>query len=111
MSDQRTATVSRPDVRGRPAGPFDRPLTSYYLLLACTGLLLGIGLVMVLSTSSAFELDQGGPPYGIFIKQLGGALVGLAAMYLLSRTPPRVFRAIAYPALLAAIASLLIVLA
>jgi len=111
MSDLRTAAVSRPDVRGQPAGPFDRPLTSYYLLLACTGLLLGIGLVMVLSTSPAFELDQGGPPYGIFIKQFAGAVAGLAGMWLLSRTPPRVFRAIAYPAMLAAIGSLLIVLA
>ena len=37
----------------RLLGLLDRPLTSYYLILGCTLLLLGLGLVMVLSTSSA----------------------------------------------------------
>jgi cell division protein FtsW len=88
-----------------------RPLTSYYLIIGCTGLLLAIGLVMVLSTSSAAQLVQGGAPYGVFIKQLAGAAAGLAIIWLLSRTPPRILRALAVPALLAAILGLLLVLA
>ncbi len=91
--------------------PLDRPLTSYYLILGTTGLLLAIGLVMVLSTSSASQLDSGGSPYSVFAKQLAGAVVGLAIMWLLARTPPRLLRSVAYPLLLAAIAGLILVLA
>ena len=38
----------------------DPPLTSYYLILGITTLLLALGLVMVLSTSSVQNLGQGG---------------------------------------------------
>ncbi len=34
----------------------DRPLTSYYLVLGCTLLLLALGLVIVLSASTAWQL-------------------------------------------------------
>jgi cell division protein FtsW len=91
--------------------PLDRPLTSYYLIIGTTGLLLAIGLVMVLSTSSASQLDAGGSPYSVFAKQVVGAIVGLAAIWLLARTPPRLLRAVAYPLLLATIAGLMLVLA
>ena len=37
----------------------DRPLTSFYLVLGITTLLLALGLVMVLSTSSATGLMKG----------------------------------------------------
>ena len=43
-----------PRVKGRLSsriGLLDRPLTSYYLVLGITMLLLALGLVMVLSTS------------------------------------------------------------
>lgn len=91
--------------------PLDRPLTSYYLILGTTGLLLAVGLVMVLSTSSASQLDSGGSPYSVFVKQLFGALAGLVIMWMLARLPPRLLRSIAYPLLLAAIAGLILVLA
>ncbi len=91
--------------------PLDRPLTSYYLILGTTGLLLAVGLVMVLSTSSASQLDSGASPYSVFAKQLAGAVVGLAIMWLLARMPPRLLRSVAYPLLLAAIAGLILVLA
>jgi len=91
--------------------PLDRPLTSYYLILGTSGLLLAVGLVMVLSTSSAAQLDSGSSPYAIFDKQLIGALAGLAIMLVLARVPPRLLRSVAYPVLLAAIAGLVLVLA
>ena len=90
--------------------PLDRPLTSYYLILGTSGLLLAIGLVMVLSTSSAAELSAGHSPYSLFVKQLLGVAVGLPMMWALSRVRPELVRTIAYPLLLAAIASLLLVL-
>jgi cell division protein FtsW len=89
----------------------DRPLTSYYLIIGTSGLLLAVGLVMVLSTSSASQLDSGSSPYSVFVKQLIGALVGLAIMWMLAHTPPRLLRSVAYPVLLAAIAGLVLVLA
>ena len=91
--------------------PLDRPLTSYYLILGTSGLLLAVGLVMVLSTSSASQLDSGSSPYAVFDKQLIGALVGLAIMFVLAHVPPRLLRSVAYPVLLAAIAGLVLVLA
>ena len=57
--------AGRPGPRAgcRRLGLLDRPLTSYYLILGITVLLLALGLVMVLSTSSAAALDSGGSPY------------------------------------------------
>jgi cell division protein FtsW len=88
----------------------DRPLASYYLVVGCALLLLGVGLMMVLSTSTAYDLDQGLPPYSMFEKQLLGAAAGLLLMWLAAKSPPRVFRAFAYPMLLAAIGGLVLVL-
>jgi cell division protein FtsW len=88
----------------------DRPLASYYLVLGCTLLLLAVGLMMVLSTSTAYDLDQGYPPYSMFGKQLLGAAVGLVLMWLAARAPPRAFRAFAYPLLLVSVLGLVLVL-
>jgi cell division protein FtsW len=88
----------------------DRPLTSYYLIIGITGLLLGLGLVMVLSTSAVVDLAEGLPAYSDFKKQLLGALIGLPVMYLAARTSPRLFRAAAYPLLGVSILGLLLTL-
>ena len=67
----------------------DRPLTSYYLIIGITALLLGLGLVMVLSTSSVQDLSEGLPAYSDFKKQLLGAAIGLPIMYIAARSPRR----------------------
>ena len=77
----------------------DRPLTSYYLVLGITILLLGLGLVMVQSTASVADLIAGLSPYSDFKKQLLGAAVGLPLMWAAARSSPRLFRAFAYPLL------------
>src|ERR1700731_3270463 len=77
----------------------DRPLTSYYLVLGITMLLLGLGLVMVQSTASVADLSAGLSPYSDFKKQLLGAAVGLPLMWVAARSSPRLFRAFAYPLL------------
>src|ERR1700744_5185864 len=77
----------------------DRPLTSYYLIIGITALLLGLGLVMVLSTSSVQHRAEGLPAYSDFKKQLLGAAFGLPIMYFAARSPTRLFRAAAYPLL------------
>ena len=111
-----------PGARARPAGPagaprrwparlaaaFDRPLTSYYLILGITILLLALGLVMVLSTSSVQQLDAGGSPYSPFQHQLLGVVLGIPCMWLAARSKPTLFRAAAYPLMFLAILGLLI---
>src|SRR5271166_2730171 len=84
----------------------DRPLTSYYLVLGITTLLLGLGLVMVQSTASVADLTAGLSPYSDFSKQLLGAAVGLPLMWVAARSSPRLFRAFAYPLLAVAVVGL-----
>jgi cell division protein FtsW len=89
----------------------DRPLTSYYLILGITMLLLALGLVMVLSTSSAQAIAQGGSPYAGFQKQLLGVVAGLPLMWVAARSSPVLFRAAAYPMLGISVLGLMLVLA
>jgi cell division protein FtsW len=86
----------------------DRPLTSYYLILGITTLLLALGLVMVLSTSSVQQLDAGGSPYSEFQHQLLGVVIGIPCMWLAARASPTLFRAAAYPLMFVAILGLLV---
>jgi cell division protein FtsW len=77
----------------------DRPLTSYYLLLGITYLLLGLGLVMVQATASVVDLGEKISPYADLEKQVLGCAVGLPAMWIAARSSPKLFRALAYPLL------------
>ncbi|HEY5359103.1 MAG TPA: putative peptidoglycan glycosyltransferase FtsW [Streptosporangiaceae bacterium] len=95
----------------RLLGLLDRPLTSYYLIIGCTLLLLALGLAMVLSTSSALALDHNQAPYAGFQKQLLGAVFGLGVMWLAARASPRLYRASAYPMMGLAVLGLILVLA
>ena len=88
----------------------DRPLTSYYLVLGITMLLLGLGLVMVQSTASVADLAAGLSPYSDFKKQLLGAAVGLPLMWVAARSSPRLFRAFAYPLLAVSVVGLCLTL-
>ena len=84
----------------------DRPLTSYYLVLGLTVLLLGLGLVMVQSTGSVADLSAGLAAWSDFKKQLLGAAFGLPLMWLAARSSPRLFRAFAYPLLAVSVVGL-----
>jgi cell division protein FtsW len=101
-------------ISGRLASParlLDRPLTSYYLLVGITVLLLALGLVMVLSTTSAVALQSGQSPYSGLQHQLFGVLIGLPLMWIAARSSPVLFRAAAYPLLGIAVLGLVLVLA
>ena len=88
----------------------NRPLTSYYLIVGITTLLLCLGLMMVLSTGSVIDLGQGESPYHDFEWQVIGIVVGLPIMWLMARSSPRVFRAMAYPLLAVSVIGLLLTL-
>jgi cell division protein FtsW len=83
-----------------------RPLSSYYLIIGITTLLLGLGLVMVLSTGSVQDLSEGISPYSDFKRQMLGVLVGLPLMWIAARSSPRLFRSLAYPLLAIAVVGL-----
>lgn len=77
----------------------DRPLTSYQLVLGVTALLLSLGLVMVLSSSSVTSYTATGNSYTIFTKQAMWVAIGLPTAWLVSRMPVRWIRRLAWPAL------------
>jgi len=88
----------------------DRPLLSYYLVMGIAALLIALGLVMVLSTSSAIALVSGAPLYQEFQRQLLGVAIGLPVMWFTARSSPRLFRAAAYPLLVVSVIGLVLTL-
>ncbi|NUR06726.1 MAG: putative lipid II flippase FtsW [Nocardioidaceae bacterium] len=81
----------------------DRPLTSYYLLLGASTLLLTIGLMEVLSASSVDGYVKHGNSYYWFLRQLTWVLLALPVAFLATRLPHRVLRRLAWPALLGSV--------
>src|SRR5215218_9776004 len=75
----------------------DRPLTSYYLLVSASALLLTIGLIMVLSASSVYSFRVYDDSYAIVEKQLLWVAIGIPCAWVASRLPLRWIRRLAYP--------------
>lgn len=90
--------------RASALGQWNSAVTSYYVLAGATALLLVLGLVMVLSSSSVDSLAAGRSPYAQFLDQTKYALVGVPVLIVLARMPVRRLKAIAWPALVAAVA-------
>ncbi|MEW2356591.1 putative lipid II flippase FtsW [Spirillospora sp. NPDC029432] len=110
-AEERTPRRSSPREQAAAVlGLLDRPLTSYYLVLGCTIMLLALGLVMVLSASSVQQIQKTGSAYTLLQKQLMWVALGLPAMWLASRLPVKTFRALAYPLLLLSAVALMMVL-
>lgn len=89
-----TSLRSRPRTRrpGVVAETLARPLADYYLLLVPTVLLLGLGSLMVLSSSSLYAESIGQNPYSIAGKQMLFLLMGIPLMWWLSRQAERVLK-------------------
>jgi cell division protein FtsW len=81
----------------------DRPLTSYYLLMSASTLLLTIGLMEVLSASSVDGYLKHGNSYYWFLRQLTWVLLALPVAFVASRLPHRVLRFFAWPGLVVAV--------
>jgi cell division protein FtsW len=91
-------------------GLLDRPLTSYYLVLGCSMLLLALGLTMVLSASSVVQLTKTGSAFTLFHKQAIWVGIGLPMMWVAAALPVRAFRVLAYPLMLLSVLALVLVL-
>ncbi|WP_435769430.1 putative lipid II flippase FtsW [Nocardioides sp. SYSU DS0651] len=76
----------------------DRPLTTYYLLLGATALLLTLGLIMVLSASSVYAYRETGDSYAVVRRQLMWVALGIPCAWIASRVSVRWVRGLAYPA-------------
>ena len=87
-----------------------RPMASFYLIASASALLLGLGLVMVLSASSVTSYANSGSSFSIFVKQLMWVGLGLPLLLIASRMSTRTIRILAYPLLLITIGGLLLVL-
>jgi cell division protein FtsW len=81
----------------------DRPLTSYYLLLGASSLLLILGLMMVLSASSVYSYLKFGSSYHVFFKQLTWVGLALPFAFVAAKMPHRLLRLLSWPALLASV--------
>ncbi|MEO3871603.1 putative lipid II flippase FtsW [Nonomuraea sp. B12E4] len=88
----------------------DKPLTTYYLIIMCSALLLALGLMMVLSASSIEALQKTGSPFSWFLRQSVSAAVGVPVMYICSRLPVKFFRWAGYPLMALSILALVMVL-
>ncbi len=81
-------------------GLLDRPLASYFLLLASAGLLLLIGLVMVFSATMVRAYELEGNAFSAILRQGMWALVGLVGFWLAQRMPVSGYRRIGRPLLI-----------
>ena len=73
-------------------GLLARPLSSYYLLLASSGLLLLIGLTMVFSATSVKAYAKDGNAFSAIGKQLIFAVLGLIGFWVCQRLPAGTLR-------------------
>ena len=87
----------------------DRPLTSYYLLLGASALLLTIGLIMVLSASSVYSFRvNDGDSYAVVKRQLLWVAIALPCAWIASRMSTRAMRRLSWLGILASILLLLL---
>ena len=94
----------------KPANTQPLPNAAYDVRLLFPVLfLVGIGIVMVYSASSAVALKKFGADFHFLKRQATFAFLGLMALVLCRHFPYRWYRALAYPLLLVAVALLLTV--
>ena len=88
----------------------DRPMTSLHLILAVFALMLGFGLLMVLSSSSVAAFRAGGSSFSVFINQATYAAVGLVFFWAAQYMPVRVLRSLSTIAVMISLLLLVAVL-
>ncbi len=103
-----SAASGRPAAMASVQSMLRRPHASYHLVLGATFILLGLGLIMVLSASSVNSLRISGNSYEVFVRQLAFAVLGLVALWTAVKMPLGVIRK--FSGLLLAIVVMLILL-
>jgi len=88
----------------------EHPLSTYYLIMGSTLLLLGLGLVMVLSASSVESVRISGSAYTLALRQTLFAVVGVVALIFAARSSIQFWRKSAWVFLTIAFSLLFLVL-
>lgn len=88
----------------------DRPMTSLHLILAIFALMLGIGLLMVLSSSAVTSYRNLGSSFSVFTNQAIYAAVGLLGFFGAQYIPVKVLKSFSLLAVIVSIALLVAVL-
>ena len=96
--------------RRRGVDWLDRPMTSLHLVLAIFALMLGFGLLMVLSSSSVAAFRTGGSSFSVFANQATYAAVGLVFFWAAQYVPVRLMRSLSTIAVMVSLALLVAVL-
>ncbi len=99
MSDTTSRATPRQGIDeapGRLALLLNHPLSTYYLLLGTTLLLLVLGLIMVLSASSIESFRVFGSAYTLAQRQAMFAVLGVVAMLFAARTSVQFWRGFAW---------------
>jgi cell division protein FtsW len=96
--------------RARFGAWLGRPMTSFHLIVAITGLLTTLGLTMVLSASGVRSYGDDGSAWVIFGKQVLWTVIGVIGAYVSMRMPIRFLRRVAFPGYLVTIILLVLVL-
>jgi cell division protein FtsW len=88
--------TSRPSTSAWLEQVLDRPLTSYHLVLASAGLLLGIGMLMVLSASSVKAYVSYRDAYYFIKRQIVFVAAGLVVVFLIVRVSQSTLRVLGW---------------
>ncbi len=88
---------------------FESPVTTYYLILGATLMLLAIGLVMVLSASVVTSLKDTSSAFTVFNSQLVFAAIGLPCLLVASRLPVAMWRRLGWLLIVATLTAQLLV--
>ncbi|ORW35502.1 cell division protein FtsW [Mycobacterium paraense] len=97
-------------LRSRFGAWLGRPMTSFHLIIAVTGLLTTLGLIMVLSASGVRSYGADGSAWVIFAKQVLWTVIGLIAAYVAMRVSVQFIRRVAFTGYLITIILLVLVL-
>lgn len=95
-----SAVPGRPTAMASIRSVLQRPLASYHIVLGTTLLLIGLGLIMVLSASSVNSLRISGNSYSVFVRQLVFTVLGAGVMWLAVSLPLGVVRRFSFPFML-----------
>ncbi|MEX2557356.1 MAG: putative lipid II flippase FtsW [Actinomycetota bacterium] len=105
----KTRIWQRARATGKKAGAGAGTRT-YYVMTSITAILLGFGLVMILSASSVSSYTQYGSSFMFFQRQVVWAVIGVAAMFVASRIDYHRWRGLGWIVLLVTIGGLVLVL-
>jgi len=106
----RVVLPSFDSLRTRLTSWLSRPMTSFHLIIAITGLLTTLGLIMVLSASGVRSYGADGSAWVIFGKQVLWTIIGLIGAYIAMRMPVRFIRSVAFTGYLVTVILLVLVL-